>query len=263
MFVLVALALFLLEEIFHRKLGKSGRLSSMPLQLPQNTLKSNFDRFDLLRLLELLFLGLILSTAGGNPATAQGQLSMVLVGLQITRLFGRRVLSRWSVLGVVQVQEVLLMCTILILPLKPSVFGSSILPDTMLVISGGVLYGIFVSIAAAFSIAYAVKFYAHESGRLFDAFPPLADSEKWAQTFSTFSLFAGIITLAGFVALRTISVLSIGFLASFSMQFTGVLSCRKATFNGHHPVVHILWGISFVILYLLIVSGFTNLPPQP
>ena len=250
--------LFLLEEVFHQKLGKSGRLSSAPTD--DDILKSNFDRFDLLRILELLFLGLLLSTPDGNPATGHGQLTVMLVGLQIARLFGRRVLSRWSVLGVLQALELVLLLTIILVPMTLS-GRYPLSPLPLLALIGGVTYGILVTIAAAFSISYGVRLFARESSELYETFPPLADSENWAYKFSRFSLFAGTAGMVSLFLLRGLSLLPLLFSISIILQFAGVLFCRKEAFNGHHPRAHILWGISFLILYLLAVTGTTTISP--
>lgn len=252
---LLAFALFILEVVFHRELGKKGLISITKVH---EGLKLNFDRFDLLRLIELLFLGLILSTKEGNPASSSGQICMVLVALQISRLLGRRILSRWSVLGVLQALEAGLLLTFILLPINHSSSVYTLLPGTMLAIPGGITYALFVSLSASFSISYWIKLYARESSKTYESFPPLADSEGWAEKFSGFSLVAGAFSVAGLILLKNLTVLSVGFAISYALQFSGVLFCRKQTFKGHHPRVHILWGLSCLILYFLAVSGITT-----
>ncbi|MCD4708107.1 MAG: hypothetical protein K8S62_10260 [Candidatus Sabulitectum sp.] len=256
---LLVFSLFLIEEIFHQRLGKAGRLSSVPADC--DVLKNNFDRYDLLRLLELLFLGLLLSTPAGNPASGHGQLSMILVGLQIARLFGRRVLSRWSVLGILQALEMIILLTIILIPIKISADGYPLSPIPLLALIGGVMSGILVTIVIAFSISYGMKLFSRESGNLYETFPPLADSESWAFKFSRFSLYTGTAGVTGLFLLLGLSLLPVLFSISLILQFTGVLLCRKDTYCGHHPRAHILWGISFLILYFLAVSGITTVNP--
>lgn len=253
---LLVLFLFIVEEIFHHKLGKAGRLS--PITTDSNVLKNNFDRYDLLRLLELLFLGLLLSTSEGNPATGHGQFSMMLVGLQIARLFGRRVLSRWSVLGVLQALEMMILLTIILVPIRISTDGYPLSPVPLLALIGGVVYGILVTIVTAFSISYGLKLFARESGGLYETFPPLAGSESWALKFSRFSFFIGLAGVTGLFLLMGFSVLPVLFSTALLLQLTGILHCRKDTYCGHHPKAHILWGISFLILYIIAVSGITT-----
>lgn len=250
--------LFILEEFFHQRLGKAGRLSS--IHANSNILKNNFDRYDLLRILELLLLGLLLSTSEGNPTTGGGQLTVVLTGLQFARLFGRRVLSRWSVLGVVQAFEMGLLLTVILMPShSPGGYPPSPLP--LLALLGGMVYGILVSIAAAFSLSYGIRLFARESSGLYHNFPPLADSEGWAYKFSMFSLLPGITGAASLFLLNGISLLSVFFSISFILQFAGTLAYRKSTYNGHHPVSNTLWLVSFLILYLLAVTGITTISP--
>lgn len=261
MLSLLVLFLFILEEVFHQKLGKSGRLSLKPTDI--TIVRNNFDRFDLVRLLELLLLGLLVSTPSGNPATGHGQLTMMLVGLQIARLFGRRVLSRWSVLGVLQALEVVLLLTIILVPVKSSYGEYPFSPLSLVALIGGVVYSIFVSITTAFSISYGVRLFAPESSRTYDMFPPLAGSESWAAKFSSFSLFAGIAGATGLILTRGISLLPLLFSVSLILQFAGVMLCKKETYNGHHPRAHVLWGVSFLIIYFLAVSGITTISSVP
>ena len=258
---LLVVSMFILEEIFHQRFRKTGRLKPVPFN--NNPLKNNFDRFDFLRSLALLTLGLLLSTSAGNPGSGHGQLIMILVGLQIARLFGRRVLSNWSVLGVLQCIEMILLLSFILLPMELPAETLQISPPSLLALLGGVFYGILISISAAFSFSYGVRLFARESSNLYETFPPLASSESWSYKFSKFSLFPGTAGLAGLFLFWGFSLLSGLFALSLILQFAGVLISQKQTFNGHHPIAHILWGISFLLLYLLIVSGIsTMLIPQ-
>ena len=125
------------------------------------------------------------------------------------------------------------------------------------------MYSIFVSIATAFSISYGVRLFAPESSRTYKMFPPLAGSESWAIKFSSFSLFAGIAGVTGLILTEGTSLLPFLFFVSLVLQFTGVLLCKKQTYNGHHPRAHILWGVSFLILYFIAVSGISTINLVP
>ncbi len=252
--------LILLEELFHQKLGRTGR---MPLRPTDTGMPGNdFDRFDLLRLLEMLFLGLVFSTPAGNTSTGHGQLTVILAGLQTARLFGRRVLSRWSVLGVIQAFELFLLLSILLVPLRLTPETYPLSPLSFLSLAGGMVFSIFVYITAAFSLSYGVRLFAREHSHLYDIFPPLAGSEEWAYKFSKFALPFGIIGAVSLFFLRGVSLLPVLFSLSVVLQSIGVAACRKKTFNGHHPVVHILWGISFMVLYFITITGLTTVTPS-
>ena len=255
---LLILSMFFVEELFHRRLGKTGRLSSTPKNY--YVLKNTFDRFDLIRLLELLFLGLLFSTSEGNPATGHGQLGMVLIGLQISRLFGRRVLSRWSVLGILQLLEAVLLITVILIPVNIPAEGHlyPFSPKLLLGLLGGVLYGVFITIVTAFSISYWIRHFTKEHGKLYHTFPPLVESESWALKFSTISLYLGTAGATGLFFIKGLAVLPAVFSASLICQLAGVLVCKKETYNGHHPVAHILWMLSVLLLSFIAVSGITT-----
>jgi len=257
---LLVVFLILLEELFHQKLGRAGR---MPLRPAYTGMPGNdFDRFDLLRLLEMLVLGLVFSTSAGNTATGHGQLTVVLAGLQTARLLGRRVLSRWSVLGVIQAFELFLLLSVLIVPLHLTPDTYPLSPLSLLSLAGGMVFSIFVYIAAAFSVSYGVRLFAREHSHLYDIFPPLAGSEEWAYKFSKFALPFGFSGAVSLFFLRGLSLLPVLFSLSVVLQSIGVAVCKKKTFNGHHPVVHILWGISFFVLYTITVAGLTTIDPS-
>jgi hypothetical protein len=254
---LMALVAFLLEEMLHQKMRKAGTLPSAPTDA--EVLKHPFDLFDLLRLLELLFLALLLSTPAGNPSTGHGQMCFVLLGLQVSRLFGRRILSRWSVLGVLQAIEVVFLITIFLMPADLSNISiNPVSPWAVIALGGGISYGIFIAVSTAFSISYGIKFYSMESSFSYETFPPLASSESWALRFSVYSLFAGTAAFAGLLLLPELFLFSIFFGLTLVLQFTGVAVGRKTSYRGHHPLSHVLWGISFLILYILIISGIST-----
>ena len=256
---LIVVFLIALEELFHQKLGRAGRLPLRPAETGMPG--KDFDRFDLLRLLELLFLGLLFSTSAGDTATGHGQLTIVLVGLQTARLFGRRVLSRWSVLGVIQAFELFLLLSILFVPLHLTPGAYPLSPRSLMALGGGIVFSIFVYITAAFSLSYAVRLFAREHSYLYNVFPPLAGSEEWAYKFSAFALPFGIVGAVSLFFLRGVSLLPVLFSLSVTLQSAGVVICRKETFNGHHPVVHILWSISFLVLYFITIAGLTTVDP--
>jgi hypothetical protein len=256
---LLIIFLFLIEVLFHLKSGKAGRVAQSPVD--SGEIGNSFDRFDLLRLLELLCMGLLFSTSAGSTSTGQGQLTVILVGMQTARLIGRRILSRWSVLGVIQVFEMALLLSILLMPVKLPQHVYQLAPVPLLALLGGVVFGISVSIAAAFSFSYGVRLFSGEHSHLYNAFPPLAGSEGWAYRFSLSSLPAGVAGSAGLFFLCGFSVLPVLFTVSVLIQSAGVIICGKKTFNGHHPIAHILWGISFLVLYIAIITGITTVTP--
>lgn len=254
----MALAAFLAEEFFHQKVRKAGKLPSVPTD--EEIARHNLDRFDFLRLLELLFLALLLTTAAANPATGHGQMCMILTGLQISRLFGRRILSRWSVLGVLQAIEMAFLATILLLPSAAVDAGSYIVsPASIFALMGGVFYGIFVSISAAFSISYAIRLLAAESSTFYETFPPLANSESWALRFSVYSLFAGTASVTSLFFVTGLSAPFILLSVSLMLQSAGTFLCRQDSSNGHHPLSHILWTASFLMAFILVVSGSSTM----
>lgn len=255
---LLALGAFTLEEIAHQRRRARGTLPAAPVD--ENDKKTGMDIFDVLRLLELLFLALLMSTSAGNPAGSHGQMAMILAGLQISRLFGRRILSRWSVLGVLQALEIVILLLIILLPLNTAVLTKPVLSSSsILALGGGVLYGVMIAICASFSISYGIKLFSGETSEAFDNFPPLADSENWAVKFSARSIYPAIAGTAGLVMITGFSLLSLLFLFSALLQGTGLFLANRSSFRGHHPVSHLLWSLSFLLLMGMMVFGVTDI----
>lgn len=248
---------FIIEEITHQRGKHRGTLPEDPST--EKTSEQTLNAFDILRLLELLFLALLMSTGAGNPAGPHGQTAIILTGLQIARLFGRRILSRWSVLGVLQAIEILLLAMIILLPVnsgfmdKPPLTAASVAALT-----GTHIYGILITISAAFSLSYWVKLFSREHSAAFENFPPLADSENWTVKFSKKAVYSGVLGAGGLFLMSGLSSLSLLFTLSVLLQVTGLFLSRKSNFSGHHPVSHVVWGTSFLILFVMVAFGVTN-----
>lgn len=252
------MAAFIIEEITHQRGRRRGILPDDPTA--EEARKQTLDSFDLLRLLELLFLALLMSTVAGNPAGPHGQTAIILTGLQIARLFGRRILSRWSVLGVLQALEILLLALIILLPLKEGASEKpSLTAASVTALAGTLVYGILITVSTAFSLSYWVKFFSRENSAVFENFPPLADSENWAVKFSRKAVFSGFVGAVGLFLVSGVSPLPLLFSLSVLLQGTGLLLTRKSTFSGHHPVSHLLWGLSFLLIFAMVASGLTDL----
>lgn len=257
-FGVLALAAFAMEEVAHQRGIRRGILPEDPTA--DETAKQKLDHFDVLRLLELLFLVLLMSTAAGNPGGPHGQATIVLSGLQTARLFGRRVLSRWSVLGVLQALEILILALVILLPLHPDTIAKPPLTAaSLMALSGTLAYGILISICTAFSISYWVKFFSRENSRAYDSFPPLADSGNWSVKFSRKAFYPGILGTSGLVLVSGVSLLSILFSVSVILQATGLFLAGRSSYSGHNPVSHIFWDASFLLVFAMVLSGITNI----
>lgn len=254
---LLALIAFIVEEIFHQRMRQKNRLPDEPTETEQS--RPSLDRFDILRLLELVLLALIVSTVAGRPEQTPGQLAVILTGLQTARLFGRKILSRWSVLGVLQALEIMLLIIFLAVPFNPdSAHDLVVSPASVSALAGGVIFSILMILSTAFSIAYWIKLYSKEFSQTYETFPPLADSEGWAFKFASKAFFAGAAAVTG---LFLYSGTTPGFmlsLLSFIFCSAGILAAKKESYTGHHPKAHIFWGLSFLFIIAILIVGAAN-----
>lgn len=254
------MAVFAIEELIYRRMKRRNALPSSPMEGGEG--RRTTDTLDVLRLVELLLIALLLSTPAGNPALAQGQMAMILAGLQLARLFGRRILAAWSVLGVLQLIEAVLLLLFLLLPLpENSVQRADLTPRAFLALAGGVLYTVMVMVCASFSISYWVKYFAKEHSLPFTAFPPLAESEAWAVRTSRKSILPGLAGLSGIALITGLSAISVLLGVSILLQTSGLLVVKRLASREHHPLAHVLWTASFLLITGMIGFGITSFAP--
>jgi hypothetical protein len=257
LFALLTLAAFVVEEIAHRRSRNTGGLPAEPGDEGQAT--SRMDFFDILRIVELLFLALILSTKQGTLTGTLGQTVLILVGLQASRIFARRVLGRWSVLGVLQGMEMLLLIVVMIPRTAPTPMLSQGPPwAEFLALTGFTAYGILAVLSAAFSVSYAVKYFAREGSGAYEEYPPLADSERWSARCSGKAFYAGLAGTLGWFLCTGASLLTLLLALSAILQGLGTRLSGKPVFSGHHPRAHLLWGVSFLLFLAVIAFGLSE-----
>ncbi|PIE53629.1 hypothetical protein CSA37_00240 [Candidatus Fermentibacteria bacterium] len=249
----LALTAFIIEEIFHRKRQRKNRLPAEPSYKQSNSM----DIFDVLRLIEILLLAMILSTEGGRPQEPSGQMSIILIGLQVFRLFGRKILNRWSVLGILQALQVILLLIVILIPLRSSADYVSIGPAEVLSLAGGIAYGILLTLCASFSTAYWIKLYSREFSGTYETFPPLADSERWARRFAILSLYAGFTASAAMFVQYGAVALPFFFTGSALLTTAGIIAESRESFTGHHRKAHLLWSLSFLLTLSIFIAGIT------
>lgn len=255
---ILALAAHIIEEFAHRRGIRKGMIPASPPENPDAAMK--LDLLDIIRLLELVFLALLLSTGKGNPAGPAGQTALMLTGIQTCRIFGRRILSRWSVLGVLQALEIFLILLAIILPgASRTIEGAPVSPQAIIALSGSVLFGILATVCAAFTVSYAIKYFAQEGSGAFEAFPPLADSESWAVRVSAAAFWCGAAGATGILLLDGFGWPGILFSCAVLMHASGYALSRKVSYRGHHPVSNVLWGASFLVLVAILALGLSNL----
>lgn len=257
---LLALVAFSTEESFYHRMKRKNTLPNVPTEEGEG--RQLTDIFDILRLLELLLIALILSTPAGNPANTHGQIAMILAGLQLARLFGRRILAAWSVLGVLQLIEAALLVLFLLTPLsRGNLQRFPLTFQAVLAMAGGVLYAVIIMVCAAFSISYWMKYFAREHTPTYKTFLPLADSESWAVRISRKAIIPGLAGLAGIVLISGLSSMSVFLGVSILLQVSGLLVVKRLASLEHHPLAHVLWTASFLLITGMIVFGATNFAP--
>ncbi len=256
--VILVLFLFLLEDILQLKTLFSIKV--FPKFDRELSYKNKLISLDFLRLLQLLFLGFLLSTYAGNPTTVHGQINVILAGMQFIRFLGKRIIQYQSILGIIQILQVISLVTLLILPFENLFSQDYSLSLTMkLTIFAGLIYAFFSILILPFSISFFVKLLSSESSSNFTLFPPLFELEKWCIKLSSYSIFFGISTAFILFFNSGLSFLSIGFIVSVICQTAAVWLSRKPIFNGFHSTSHILWSISALLLYLLTIYRVTSI----
>jgi len=256
--VILVLFLFLLEDTLQLKNLFGIKLFSKFDQ--EIGYKNKLISIDFLRLLQLLFLGFVLSIYKGNPTTVHGQINVIIIGLQFVRFLGKRIIQYQSILGIIQILQVISLVTLLTLPFENLFFQDySLLLTTKLTIFAGLIYAFFSTLILPFSISFFIKLLSSESSSNFNLFPPLFELEKWCIRLSSYSIFFGISTAFILFFNNGLSFLSIGFTVSVICQTVAIWLSRKPIFNGFHSTSHILWSFSALLLYLLAIYRVTSI----
>jgi len=268
--IVVCLFLLVVEEAFHQFYRRTGLLNTAGSVDPVDSGKQRTatSRLALIRWLQLVAMGVLFITVGdqtnsGFLVCTKGQMVAVIAAMQVFRIIGRRIISRWIVLGVLQLQQVILLVTLPFTKTLNSLGGIEPVHSVTLWISGlsGIVSGAVLAIAFSFSVTYLLRLWSGEKNSRFDEYPPLVYSEAWTRRLTIMALLPVFVTVAG------LSILSAArhMLEPALIPAVLVLACLTVALDlfrnkrgFHHPAANILITISVLIVFIASLTGYTT-----
>jgi hypothetical protein len=252
------MALLALEEVLFQSFLKRG-LILRNFRLAEDSGAGEdrgsvtLERLRVLQLVSLVIILILLDTNQNRLLThIPGQMAMTATVLQLARMLGRQVLRHWSVLGEIQVLQGIFLFLCLVLPLGDShPQGNNWFTLYSL---GLVVFRAMNAVALAFTITYASRAYFRENSSLFRSNPPMAFSDHWAGKASAAALPFAVASLAAMYLgnigspvsrVRTATASALALIAWTAFR------TRKA----HHPVAHLLTGLTTLALFYVTLSG--------
>jgi len=264
-FILLALEEFLYR--FHR--GSSYReadLAGSWTDIPKENIgrPSLFMRW--VRMAQLICFGVIFAiiatSAGfGILLTVSGQLSGLLLLLQIVRILTRKVINKYAVLYVVVFLQFILLLLLLVYGLDAS--GQLIPSDRsmdwlMSALAFTVLFQL--SVAFSFSCTYIIRYFSVESSPLFFSMPPLAFSEFWSRRLVRTGACTSVLTMLLQAVLFACTGYPIGSVL-LQIVLVGILIAALHEFSNrrrlHHPVAMTLTILAWLLNMVWALAGFS------
>lgn len=268
--VAACVLLFLVEELMHRYYRRAGLLENTADvdSISTSGEKQAVSRLNTIRWLQLASIGWLFVTIDGMTrfgffGCAAGQTGVVLIAMQIVRVIGRKMVNRWVVLGILQLQQLLLLLLLPFMGMPGQLLISEPVRSVMLWVSGisGVVAASVLGIAFSFCTVYLLRLCAGERSRFYGTLPPLVYSESWIRRL------AGISMLPVFVTVCGLSLLSVsrGELEPALIPSLAVLGLLTAALNSfrhrdrfHHPVANILTGMAVLVIFAAALSGYST-----
>ncbi len=268
--VAACVLLFLVEELMHRYYKRAELLQNTADVDTTSTSgeRRAVSRLNTIRWLQLASIGLLFVTMGdmtrfGFFGCTAGQTGVVLIVMQIVRVIGRKMINRWVVLGILQLQQLLLLLLLPFMGMSDQLLVSEPIHSVTLWVSGvsGVVAASVLGIAFSFCIVYLLRLFAGETSRFYGALPPLVYSESWTRRLTCIAMLPVFITVCG---LSLLSVSRGEFEPTLipSLAVLGLLTAALDSFRHrdrfHHPVANILTGIAVLVIFAAALSGYTT-----
>jgi hypothetical protein len=190
----VILGLLLLEELLHR-LNRGSFLRDIDLAGTTVERDEEADRGKLarfiswIRVLELLlFGGLFAVTAAYSGVklmyTPAGQLTGLLLLMQIMRILNRKVINQWAVLGVTVILQGMILVLLLLTGLAPEGAIAADVHGQWIMSMASFVILFLLTVTMPFAGTYYLRLLSREGSGFYYFLPPLIYSEYWITRFT-------------------------------------------------------------------------------
>jgi hypothetical protein len=267
----ICIFLFAVEEFLHLRYRRAGLLENSDEVDSTVTAgeRNAVARLSMVRWFQLTAICILFATTGdmarfGFFGCGAGQVGTVLIAMQIVRVIGRRMVNRWLVLGILQLQQLVLLVTLPYLWIA----GQGVVPadrvyPVVLWISAvsGALAASILAITFSFCVTYLLRLRLRETSRIFPKMPPLVYSESWTKRLVGMAIIPVFLTMSGLAVLSVArsrlepalvpALLVLGLLAT-------ALELVRGHGRFHHPAANILTTLAVLVVFAATLTGFTT-----
>jgi len=268
--LITALILLALEEFLYRlHRGSPNRevdLAGSWTDIPEEGISRPALIMRWVRMAQLICFGVIFAIAAtsagfGILLTVSGQLSGLLLLLQIARILTRKVVNKYAVLFAAVILQLFLLLLLVIYGLNA---GGQLIPSDrsmdwlMSALAFTVLFQL--SVAFSFSCTYIMRYFSTESSPLYYSMPPLAFSEYWSRRLVRTAAITSVLTML----LQALLFAFTGYpLGSIILQIllVGILITALHRFSDkkrlHHPTAITLTILAWLLNMVWVLAGYS------
>jgi len=270
--VFILLFLLMLEEILHR-LNRGSALMNIDLagdsveQVDQETKGGKGMLLFWIRMLQLFVFCLLFAYIAAFSGirvmyTSAGQLSGLLILIQVVRILNRKVVNQWAVLGATVILQVILLILLIFVGLTPEPSLHSHFHDTAWLVSLVSFILLFLlSVMLPFTATYYLRLLSREGSGLYYFMPPLAYSEYWIRRLVRKAANTALVSLLmlAYLILRCgypagASILSIVLV----LLLFSALSLFRNRLKLHHPTAIFLITFAWMINVIWVLASLTS-----
>ena len=271
--VFILFFLLILEEILHR-LNRGPSFMNVDLagdsveNVEQKGKSSTTKILSLLRILQLLVFALLFSFIAARAGvkviqTSSGQLTGLVLLIQVTRILNRKVINHWAVLGAAVILQVLLLVLLLISGITPDNSIAVTAHEAGWVISLMSFIVLFLlSATMSFTGTFFLRLLSREGSGFYYFLPSLAYSEYWIKRLTRISANSALITLL----VLMFRIVNSGYPAGISiLQIVLVLFLLTATslfrnrLKLYHPAAVFLVAAAWLFNIIWLLLDITSL----
>lgn len=257
----------LLQRHYHTRL--EGTTWGFDLDAPSAAkakYRSSVRKIHLLRVLQLLFVGSMLSMSAQKLgqtffSSALGQVVGLLLLLQAVRIMGSRLTGHWFVTATLMWLQIVLIPAAFFLYASAPHAIAAVETDLLLWAAGAsaLLGNLALSIGFSFALAFLIRLRASPEESIFDRLPPLAGSESWVRR-------SGSVAMVLF-GISAVCIIARAF-GSGAGESTFLLEASLLVLLGisqyifrfgkgsYHTPANVLTGLTFVaVVFLTVLEG--------
>lgn len=172
-------------------------------------------------------------------STPDGQISALLLLLQVVRMFNTKVLNQWAVASTAALFQLLLLILQVVFGPDPGQFRVQASPEAILVPAASLAVLFLLGVTQPFIATYYLRLFSREGTVFYYHLPPLIFSEQWIRRLTRLSAWAALalsLLLAAFAVLGGYSPAQAMLHAAPALLLLSAVRLFENRMKLHHPV---------------------------